>query len=308
MGLKRQDEEEACRVLEDSDSDFNDDDVSDQDYDDGEPENNRGRGGRRMRRVWTTGEDRKLKKVLSALGPVGPKTSWSTVAKQIPARSAKQCRDRWTSIAPGIKSREWTPEEDQKLIDLYKEHGSAWVQIAPQFEGRNDNMLKSRFRALCRKGLVKPRPRQSTLKALQSSGQKRKGMPDAPVAPPRMKVVKRESSSSDNSATDSFPVTESADVDQVFFPTFEFSEGDTGPLRLRCDVGAVPCPITELPLFSEETVVAPPSIASVSANIKAQSSIAPPSATNATTTACSGEKSVQFGDAELAEWCATIIE
>jgi len=111
---------------------------------------------KRRRRKWGPTEDKQLRTVVAELQRPGatasdPKVSWSAVAKRIPTRSAKQCRDRWNSITPGIRKREWTQEEDELLLRLYAKHKNSWVRIAKEFNGRNDNMLKSRFRALMKR-------------------------------------------------------------------------------------------------------------------------------------------------------------
>jgi hypothetical protein len=72
----------------------------------------------------------------------------------VPGRSSKQCRDRWLSICPAVEKREWSAEEDNLLVELHRKYKNRWVKIAAHFEGRNDNMIKSRFRALSRLGLV----------------------------------------------------------------------------------------------------------------------------------------------------------
>jgi len=121
----------------------------------------------RERRKWSTEEDNRLKAVLAVLkkggkevaGPsVGglltserQRISWALVAKQMKTRSAKQCRDRWNSICPGIKKKEWTVEEDEKLLKFYRVYKNQWVKIATHFKDRNDNMLKSRFRSLLKR-------------------------------------------------------------------------------------------------------------------------------------------------------------
>ena len=117
---------------------------------------------RNTRRPWSAEEDVQLKNIMKAResncakegGKAAGRISWLEVAKQVPGRSSKQCRDRWLSINPDVDKREWTQEEDELLIALYQKYQNRWVKIASNFNGRNDNMIKSRFRALSRMGRV----------------------------------------------------------------------------------------------------------------------------------------------------------
>ena len=46
----------------------------------------------------------------------GPK-NWSFVAKHLPGRIGKQCRERWHNhLNPGISKDKWTEEEDQIIV------------------------------------------------------------------------------------------------------------------------------------------------------------------------------------------------
>jgi len=53
------------------------------------------------------------------------KAEWSDVAKKMKTqRSAKQCRDRWQNyLRPGIQKGNWTAEEEQQIVDLYRKMG-----------------------------------------------------------------------------------------------------------------------------------------------------------------------------------------
>ncbi len=45
----------------------------------------------------------------------------------------------------GPAKKPWTEEETQKLLMLYKVHGSRWSMIALRFPGRTENDVKNRF-------------------------------------------------------------------------------------------------------------------------------------------------------------------
>lgn len=50
----------------------------------------------------------------------GPK-NWSFIAKSLPGRIGKQCRERWHNhLNPDIRKERWTEEEDQAIIEAHK--------------------------------------------------------------------------------------------------------------------------------------------------------------------------------------------
>ena len=50
----------------------------------------------------------------------GPR-NWSAVAKFVPGRAGKQCRERWHNhLNPDIKREKWTEEEDKVIIEMHK--------------------------------------------------------------------------------------------------------------------------------------------------------------------------------------------
>jgi hypothetical protein len=110
-------------------------------------------GSRRKikRRLWSAAEDRMLRltvqHVMERTKGRQTRLPWLEIAKLVEGRTAKQCRDRWGSIDNSC-TRSWTAEEDEKLMNLYAHYKNRWVKIAAHFKDRNDNMIKSRFRAL----------------------------------------------------------------------------------------------------------------------------------------------------------------
>ena len=57
---------------------------------------------------WTTAEDDKIRELVSARGP----QKWSAIAKELPGRMGKQCRERWHNhLDPNIKKGPWTNAE-----------------------------------------------------------------------------------------------------------------------------------------------------------------------------------------------------
>jgi hypothetical protein len=49
----------------------------------------------------------------------GPK-NWSEIAKALPGRIGKQCRERWHNhLNPEIKKEKWTEQEDEIIIQAH---------------------------------------------------------------------------------------------------------------------------------------------------------------------------------------------
>ena len=95
------------------------------------------------RRKFTPEEDELLKNLVQSY--VG-KVKWSQIAKLIPNRNAKQCRDRYNSyLCPGLTNKEWTHEEDQLLIQKLIQFGTHWKQISAYFPDRGSNNIKNRW-------------------------------------------------------------------------------------------------------------------------------------------------------------------
>jgi hypothetical protein len=75
-----------------------------------------------------------------------PLQGWSGVAKHLPGRSARQCRERWNNyLSPSVRLDPWTDAEDRLLIDRVNELNFSWSLIAQSFNGRSDNDIKNRW-------------------------------------------------------------------------------------------------------------------------------------------------------------------
>lgn len=91
-------------------------------------------------------EDKMLRYYVSVYG-----TNWMAIAKFIPNRTARQCRDRWNNyLNPSISQEPWTVEEEKILLEKYKEYGPQWKIIAGYFKNRSYNCVRNKYCAIQR--------------------------------------------------------------------------------------------------------------------------------------------------------------
>lgn len=77
------------------------------------------------------------------------KVSWNEVARYVPGKTPKQCRDRWTNyLQPSLSFDPWTDSDDQLLVSLVNKYGTHWSKMRLYFKNRSTNAIKNRWRFL----------------------------------------------------------------------------------------------------------------------------------------------------------------
>ena len=97
---------------------------------------------------WSYEEDRKL---IDLVNKYSSNPNWDEISAQFPNRNTRQCQERWSYyLSPDVNNGPWTKEEDELLLEKYREFGSRWVHIAQFFKGRTNTNCKNRYLAINR--------------------------------------------------------------------------------------------------------------------------------------------------------------
>lgn len=122
---------------------------------------------RGVRKPWSKEDDMKLKKAvdkhLVELGYVEgiksirsihesqiacKKLPWEKIVQDfdIRVRKPKDVRKRWAnSLDPNLKKGRWTAQEDECLLKSYEKHGSQWLKVSHELEGRTEDQCAKRY-------------------------------------------------------------------------------------------------------------------------------------------------------------------
>jgi hypothetical protein len=79
-------------------------------------------------------------------------TDWEGIARQVPGRTGKACRERWISrLDPRINKGAFTSEEEETLMKLHQQFNNKWASIAKQMPGRTADAVKSKYISVMRR-------------------------------------------------------------------------------------------------------------------------------------------------------------
>jgi len=116
----------------------------------------RGSSATHRRGAWLPWEDEALWAAVTENkkreGLIGDeKIEWRKVAMSVPNRTHKQCRERWRyTLSPQVNRGPWSKEEDETILRLQQSIGNKWTEIAKECNGRTENCVKGRWKAMMR--------------------------------------------------------------------------------------------------------------------------------------------------------------
>ncbi|CAD8085271.1 unnamed protein product [Paramecium sonneborni] len=73
--------------------------------------------------------------------------NWQQISDEMPGRNLSQCQQRWKRINPNKTKlrKQWTDEEDKRVIELVLQQGRNWKVIEGFMEGRSSKQIRERF-------------------------------------------------------------------------------------------------------------------------------------------------------------------
>lgn len=91
---------------------------------------------------FTKEEDEKLYSLVEKYG----ENEWALISSHMENRNPRQCRERWKNcLNPKFSTNKWTKEEDNLLLEKFKEIGNHWNKITQYFPNRSMYSVRNRI-------------------------------------------------------------------------------------------------------------------------------------------------------------------
>lgn len=100
--------------------------------------------GKKSRVKFTAEEDARVRELVSLYGD-----NWKSISTAMGNRNVRQVRERYLHyLNPNVNLSDWSPEEDDLLLELRSKYGARWTLFTRFFDGRSAPNIKNRFARL----------------------------------------------------------------------------------------------------------------------------------------------------------------